>query len=81
MTMRQKVEMALQQNGWKIEDAEKNIEQAQKQIIRNIEAGNAIGNAVFIQQGADTVTKYTNKLVELYETKSMLEAFLASDGE
>ena len=73
-----KIEIAIQSTEWKIEAAEKTIEEMRQSIKGTIDSQHLELDADFILGYARRMDEAAKKLVELRETKRMLE-FLAKE--
>lgn len=73
-----KIELAIQNTEWKIEAAEKTIEEMRQSIKGTIDSQHLELDADFILGYARRMDEAAKKLVELRETKRMLE-FLAKE--
>lgn len=73
-----KIEMAIQSTEWKIEEAEKTIEEMRRNIKQSIDSKNLGCEASFILSYAMKMDEAAKKLAELKETLKMLN-FLAEE--
>ena len=73
-----KIEMAIQSTEWKIEEAEKTIEEMRRNIKQSIDSKNLGCEASFILSYAIKMDEAAKKLAELKETLEMLN-FLAEE--
>nr|DAO61571.1 MAG TPA: hypothetical protein [Caudoviricetes sp.] len=73
-----KIEMAIQSTEWKIEEAEKTIEEMRRNIKQSIDSKNLGCEASFILSYAMKMDEAAKKLAELKETLEMLN-FLAEE--
>lgn len=73
-----KIELAIMNTKWKIEAAEKTIEEMRQNIKQSIDSKNLGCEASFILSYAMKMNEATKKLAELKETLEMLN-FLAEE--
>ena len=68
-----KIEMAIQSTEWKIEEAEKTIEEMRRNIKNVIDSDHVEFEVEFIMSYARRMNDAADRLKELRETKTMLE--------
>ncbi len=74
-----KIDIAIQSIDWKIEAAEKTIEEMRKSIKSNIDSQHLEFDSDFILSYAQRMNEAAKKLLELRETKRMLECLAKED--